>query len=148
MTEFALTAGLQRAAPPFLRKGSMARISNLLAAGTVLLALYPACPARSDDVANGEAVFRQCGACHSLAPGQTKVGPSLHGLFGRKAGTLEGFNYSAAMRNSGFVWGPETLATYLHSPKDVVPGTRMAFAGVKDDAKLRDLIAYLKQATQ
>lgn len=117
-------------------------------AWAAVLVLYSASPSWSEDLANGEAVFQQCRACHSLETGQTKTGPSLHGLFGRKAGTLEGFNYSSAMRGSGLVWNEETLARYLHSPKEVVPGTRMAFAGIKDDAKLHDLIVYLKQATQ
>jgi cytochrome c len=126
----------------------MTKSSTSLAACAAALFLQITAPARAADLANGEAAFRPCGACHSLVAGQTKTGPSLHGLFGRTAGTLEGFNYSSAMRASGLIWNEAALARYLHSPKDVVPGTRMAFAGIKDDTRLQDLIAYLKQATQ
>src|ERR1700752_1533575 len=99
------------------------------------------------DAAKGEKIFAKCKACHTVEAGKNKVGPSLAGLFGRKAGTAEGYNYSDAMKNSGIVWGDETLHKYLEKPKDDVPGTKMAFPGLKEAQDRDDVIAYLKQAT-
>jgi len=82
--------------------------------------------------------------------GRNGVGPNLHGLFGRPAGSLEGFRYSAPMRakgEGGLVWSAETLAPYLENPREVVPGTSMAFAGLRQEAQRNDVIAYLRQAT-
>ena len=83
------------------------------------------------DAARGEKIYKKCKACHSLEAGKKKVGPSLAGLFGRTAGTVEGFKYSTAMKDSGIVWDEETLDGFLTKPKDVVPKTRMAFPGFK-----------------
>jgi cytochrome c len=100
------------------------------------------------DAAAGEKVFRKCKACHSVEAGKNKVGPSLHGVIGRDAGTEEGFKYSDAMKESGIVWDEETLDAYLKKPKELVPGTRMAFPGLKDEQDRLDVIAYLKEASQ
>lgn len=100
------------------------------------------------DAAKGEKLFKKCKACHSLEAGKKKVGPSLAGLFGSTAGTVEGFKYSAAMKDSGIVWDEETLDGFLAKPKDVVPKTRMAFPGFKKEQDRMDVIAYLKEATQ
>ena len=100
------------------------------------------------DAAKGEKIYKKCKACHSLEAGTKKVGPSLAGLFGRTAGTVEGFKYSTAMKDSGIVWDEETLDGFLTKPKDVVPKTRMAFPGFKKEQDRMDLIAYLKEATQ
>jgi cytochrome c len=97
------------------------------------------------DPARGEAVYRRCQGCHSID--QNRVGPKHRGLFGRKAGSLPDFAYSAAMKNSGLVWDERKLDRFLASPRAVVPGTRMTYAGVKDAQERADLIAYLKQAT-
>lgn len=83
-----------------------------------------------------------------MEAGQNKVGPSLHGVFGRKAGTLEGFKFSTPMKESGIVWDEASLRQYLRDPRAIVKGTRMAFAGIKKDSEMDNLIAYLKQATK
>ena len=101
--------------------------------------------ARADgNAADGEKVFRKlCSACHVVQAGQNKLGPSLHGIVGRKAGTVDGFRYSDANKNSGVMWAPDKLDPYLKDPKAFMPGNRMAFAGVKKDGERKDLIAYL-----
>lgn len=88
--------------------------------------------------------FAQCQACHSTEPGKHGIGPSLVGVYGTKAGEIPGFSFSPAMKASGLVWDDATLDRYLKAPQAVVPGTRMAFAGLKDDAKRAAVIAYLK----
>lgn len=92
-------------------------------------------------------MFQQCAVCHSLKPGENKLGPSLSGVIGRNAASVPGFNYSSAMMSSGLTWDDATLHRYLANPKAVVPGTKMAFAGVPDAKRVDNLIAYLKQAT-
>lgn len=99
------------------------------------------------DAAKGEKVYAKCKACHSLEAGQNKVGPSLAGVFGRKAGTVEGFKYSDAMVNSGITWDEEQMAKYLENPKEFISGNKMAFPGLKKEDDREDVIAYLKQAT-
>ncbi len=96
------------------------------------------------DPARGERVFAQCRACHVADPGVNRVGPSLHGVVGRTAGSVEGFRYSAANRNSGLVWSEEQLFTYLEAPQRTIPGTTMAFAGLRNPQDRADVIAYLK----
>ncbi len=96
------------------------------------------------DVAAGEAVFAQCGACHVVTPGENRVGPSLAGIVGHEAGAVEGYSYSPANANSGIVWTPEKLFQYLENPQRVVPGTKMAFAGLSDPQDRADVIAYLE----
>ena len=100
------------------------------------------------DPAKGKSAFQACAACHSLEAGKSKVGPSLSGVFGRKAGSLAGFNYSPAMKQADVVWSEETLNRYIASPKEFIPGNRMPFPGIKDDAKRQDLIAYLMEAAR
>ncbi len=102
------------------------------------------------DAAKGQRVFnQQCRACHTLDKGgASPTGPNLHGVFGRKAGTAEGYEFSAAMKTSGIVWDETTMAEYNRDPKGKVPGTKMVFNGVKNAGQLADLVAYLKQATQ
>jgi cytochrome c len=104
--------------------------------------------ARAEEPGPGEEMLHKCEICHSLAAdGPTKVGPNLHGIYGRKAGTAPGFAFSDAMKNSGIVWDDQTLAKFLRDPKETLPGNRMSFPGIKDDL-LGDLLARLKQATQ
>ena len=104
----------------------------------------PAAPAAAaGDAASGAKAFAQCRVCHSVEPGKNGLGPSLHDVVGRKAGTLAGFNYSPAMKASGFAWSDAKLNDYLRAPMKAVPGTKMAFAGIADDKRRADVIAYL-----
>ena len=96
------------------------------------------------DADKGKKVFNKCKACHTLEAGKNRVGPSLHGIMGRPAGTAEGFKYSDAMKGSGITWDEATLDTYLKDPKAMVPGTKMVFAGLKKEDDIKDLLAYLK----
>jgi cytochrome c len=101
---------------------------------------------QAQDVAAGEKVFAQCRACHQVGPtAKNAVGPVLNGLFGRKAGTVEGYNYSPANKNSGIVWDEAIFTEYIKDPKAKVPGTKMVYAGLKDEQRIKDLTAYLKQ---
>lgn len=123
-------------------------MNRIILAGAALAALQLAVAgsALAADPAAGEKAYAVCKACHQV--GETAkniVGPHLNGVIGRPAGGLEGFKYSNAMAGSGLTWDEATLAEYLKSPRTKVPGTSMAFAGMKDDAKIADLIAYLKQ---
>lgn len=97
----------------------------------------------------GKSAFQQCQACHTLKEGGGhRVGPNLHGVFGREAGTADGFGrYSPAMKEAELVWNADTLGKYLAAPQEFMPGTQMPFAGVKDEETLRDLLAYLKEAS-
>jgi cytochrome c len=97
---------------------------------------------KGDEVA-GEKVFKQCMACHVVTEGQNRVGPSLHAIIGRTAGQVAGFSYSTANKTSGKVWDKETLYTYLEAPQKFMPGTKMAFAGLKKPQDRADVIAYL-----
>jgi cytochrome c len=102
--------------------------------------------AEAQDAAAGEKTFAQCRACHQIGEtAKNAVGPVLNGLFGRKAGSIEGYSYSAANKNSGITWDEATFAEYIKDPKAKVPGTKMVYAGLKDEQRIKDLIAYLKQ---
>ena len=92
---------------------------------------------------SGEKVFKKCKACHSLQEGKNKMGPSLHGLFGRKAGTVPKYRYSKALKNSGIVWSEETLDDWLSGPKNLVKKTKMRTRGLKEEQR-KALIEYLK----
>jgi cytochrome c len=105
-------------------------------------------PASSGDPKAGEVIFKQCAACHSLDPDTNKQGPTLAGLFGRHAGSIEDFNYSDANRTSGIVWDEAMLRKYIANPQAVVPGTKMTFQGLKDPQQVEDVIAFLKIATK
>lgn len=96
--------------------------------------------------AAGEKVFMQCRSCHVVEPSVNRVGPSLAGIVGHAAGVVEGYNYSAANANSGITWTPEKLNQYLENPRRVMPGTKMAFAGLRNGQDRADVIAYLSSA--
>ena len=102
-------------------------------------------PTQAQDAA-GEKVFAQCRACHQVGEtAKNAVGPVLNGLFGRKAGTVEGYAYSPANKNSGLTWDEATFRDYIKDPRAKIPGTKMIYAGVKDEQRVTDLVAYLKQ---
>jgi len=96
------------------------------------------------DPAAGERVWRQCQACHVLDAEQNRVGPHLVGIFGREAGAVDGFNYSPQMAGSGIVWDDDTIAAYLADPRGYIPGNRMAFAGLRQEQQILDVIAYMR----
>jgi cytochrome c2 len=105
--------------------------------------------ARADgDAARGEKRFEECAACHSVERGVNNVGPSLYGVFGRKAGELTDFRYSPAIKRSGIVWTPQTMDSFIADPQAVVPANRMPYAGLTDPAARADLIAYLQKAAK
>jgi cytochrome c len=109
-------------------------------------AIMMSAPAMAQDVAAGEKDFLICRACHQIGPtAKDAVGPVLNGVVGRKAGSDPNFNYSSANKESGIAWTEEELNKYLESPQTVVPHTKMMFPGVKDEAKRKDIIAYLAQ---
>ncbi len=98
------------------------------------------------DAAAGAVVFKKCMACHAVGPNApNKVGPEPNGLLGRTAGSVAGYSYSQANRKSGIVWSEDMLTKYLRDPRGVVPGTKMMFAGLKNDDDAANVIAYLKQ---
>ncbi|MFO0293733.1 MAG: c-type cytochrome [Rhodospirillales bacterium] len=113
---------------------------------TMGICLGMASPAAASDPAAGEQVFKRlCSSCHiATAEGRRGVGPSLWNIVGRKSGTIEGFRYSTANQNANIVWTPEILDKYLTNPRAVVPGTTMAFAGIRNDAERANVIAYLQ----
>lgn len=102
--------------------------------------------AEASTAAAGEApaAFNQCKICHTTEPGKNLIGPSLAGVYGRKAGTVAGFPYSAAMRQSGLTWDDATLDRFLEAPMKAMPGTRMTYAGLKDPVVRKDVITHLK----
>ncbi len=125
------------------------RTAGLAAVALATLGLNSAI-ASAQDVENGQSLFRQCRACHQIgANAKNLVGPQLTAIVGRKAGTVEGFNYSEANKAAGakgLVWDETQLMAYLENPLQFMPGTKMAYAGLKDEADRKDLVAYLKSA--
>ena len=103
-------------------------------------------PTLGQDAAAGEQVFRRlCSPCHEIGPdAKIKLGPPLNGIDGRKSGTFDGFNYSPANKSSGITWSEETFPKYIRAPMQEMPGTRMAFVGIKNDKDIADLWAFLK----
>ena len=102
--------------------------------------------AQAQDAAAGEKTFAQCRACHQVGENaKNAVGPVLNGLFGRHSGSVEGYNYSPANKNSGITWDEATFREYIQNPCAKIPGTKMIYAGLKDEQRTNDLVAYLKQ---
>jgi len=128
-----------------MRVAPVSAIASSCAA--VLLACAGAAQA-DGDAARGEKRFEDCVACHSVEPGVNGVGPSLAGMFGRKAGALADFRYSPALKKSGITWTAQTLDTYIADPQKAVPANRMPYAGMPDASDRADLIAYLLKAAK
>jgi cytochrome c2 len=114
----------------------------------ILIATISVAFVRGADVEKGKVAFEECAACHSLDGSGKDDGPTLKGVIGRKAGSLEDFRYSAAMKRSDVTWDAATLDKYITDPQAFIPGNRMAFAGMTDQSQRDDLIAYLAVATR
>jgi cytochrome c len=117
-----------------------------LGALIILVSSATASPALAQDVDAGKTSFNKCLACHAVGEGaKNKVGPLLNGLEGRKSGTIEGYSYSEANKNSGITWSKDAFLDYIKDPKAKIPGTKMVFAGIKNEKEAGDLWAYLAQ---
>jgi cytochrome c len=102
-------------------------------------------PALAQDQTAGELVFKQCNICHQIGENaKNEVGPVLNGIIGKRAGTASDYEYSPAFRNASLIWDDSAFKEYIKDPKSMFPGTKMAFAGLKDERKITDLLAYLK----
>jgi cytochrome c len=113
---------------------------------TAIAVIASPAPALAQDVTAGENSFKKCLPCHAVgADAKNKVGPVLNGLDGRKSGTIEGYNYTDANKNSGITWDDKTFAEYITDPRAKIPGTKMVFAGIKNEKERADLWSYLKQ---
>jgi cytochrome c len=110
----------------------------------IVSAMAATSAARAQDVAAGETSFKKCTPCHSIGEGaKNKVGPELNGIDGRHSGTADGYSYSDANKNSGITWSKDQFLEYIKDPKAKIPGTKMAFAGIKNEKEAGDLWAYL-----
>jgi cytochrome c len=119
-------------------------VKILMTAATLIVA--SAGVTLAQDVEKGATIFKKCALCHKIGPGAANlVGPVLNGLDGRHSGSVAGFNYSGANKNSGIVWSEQTFGDYIKDPKAKIPGTKMVFAGIKNEQEAKDLWAYLKQ---
>jgi len=110
----------------------------------LLLPFLAIFPVGAADVDAGKTDFKKCALCHTTEAGKNKIGPSLFGIVGRKAASVENFNYSEGMKKFDHTWDAETLDSYLADPRAIVPGTKMIFPGIKDEKERQDVIAYLE----
>jgi cytochrome c len=120
--------------------------TSTLSALVVVTSLATATGALAQDIAAGKSSFNKCMACHAIGEGaKNKVGPVLNGLESRKSGTVEGYSYSDANKNSGITWSKDTFLEYIKDPKAKIPGTKMIFAGIKNEKESNDLWAFIAQ---
>ena len=110
----------------------------------LLLAPLAIDPATAADPEAGKTDFKKCALCHTIEAGKNKIGPSLFGVVGRKSASVENYTYSEGMKKFDHTWDTQTLDNYLADPRAVVPGTKMIFPGIKDEAERQDVIAYLE----
>ena len=122
----------------------MAKFGLIAAALAVGMMVSGGAALAAGDAAKGKKVFRKCAACHTVKAGKHRIGPSLFGVAGAKAGTAKGFRFSKAMKKSGLTWDDAALDKFLTNPRKAVKGSRMVFAGLKKKADRDNLIAYLK----
>ena len=119
-------------------------LTSAIVTGVAAAALAGAAVAQ--DAAAGQASFAKCQVCHAVGPGaKNKLGPELNGLAGRQAGAAAGYQYSPALKSAGFTWDQSTFADFMQNPRTKVPGNKMVFAGMKDQAEIAGLWAYLLQ---
>jgi cytochrome c len=126
----------------------MLKILAVTSAAAMLVVLGSSGPAWAQDADAGKRIFVRCQACHNVDKPQNKIGPTLLGVMDRKAGAVEGFKYSDAMKNADIVWNAETIDKYLADPKGYIPGNRMAFPGLKQEEDRKNVIAYVEQASK
>ena len=119
-------------------------IKYLLVVIGMIIIILTVSIANTADPVNGKKVFKKCVTCHSLQEGKNKMGPTLYNLLGRKAGSVEGYKYSKAMKNSGVVWDEESLDKFLTKPRKFIKKTKMSFRGIKKKSLRDDIISYLK----
>jgi cytochrome c len=119
---------------------------NLACSLAAVAALSFSTAQAADDL--GKKTFESCAACHSLKAGENGVGPSLHNLVGRSAGTEAGFRFSGPMKRSGITWDETSLTDFLRAPQEKVPGNRMPFSGMPDEAALKAVVKYLQTASK
>ena len=123
----------------------------LLFVVSAVFVLIAASNVHAGDPSKGKRVFNKCKACHTLVANKHRIGPSLHGLFGRSAGKVRKYRFSKAMKKAGaggLVWNEETLGKYLTKPRSFIRGTKMAFAGIKKKRDMENLMTFLKQASK
>ena len=119
-------------------------VKMLITAAAIIVSSAEA--ALAQDVEKGATLFKQCAACHKIGPGaKNGIGPELNALDGRRSGSVANYSYSDANKNSGIVWSEQTFADYIKDPRAKIPGTKMVFAGIKNEQAAKDLWAYLKQ---
>ena len=122
----------------------LSKHSSAVATALISVFIFTAAPAQAGDIDAGAKVFKKCKACHVVDKEKNRTGPHLVNTMGRTAGSLEKYKYSKAMKASEIVWTEETLAEYLRAPKKYIKGTKMAFVGLRKDADIANVIAYLK----
>jgi cytochrome c len=127
---------------PIAQAHAFPSIAQLLLAVFAFAALQYPLAAKADEISDGKAAFSTCAGCHTVTD-SNRLGPHLNGIIGRKAGSVPGFNYSRAMKDSNIVWDTTTLEQYLKDPQKTVPGNRMPFAGLQDEKKRDAIAAYL-----
>ena len=119
---------------------------KLLTSATLIAAALAAASAQAQDLVAGERSWNKCRACHQIGEGaKNLVGPQLNGLFGRHTGEVEGYSYSTANKGANITWDEAVFAEYIRDPRAKIPGTKMVFAGIKNDKEIADLTAFLKQ---
>jgi cytochrome c len=138
---FKLSTGLAAAAIAL----GLCSAASALAAPMPINVKDDAGKAMMGDPVKGAEIFKRCMVCHSIKAGENRIGPSLHGVVGRPAGSVPKFSYSSANKKSGIIWTAQEIFTYLKNPQKLVPGTKMSFPGIPNPQERADVIAYLEE---